>query len=103
MGLEEILQKYRWIGALPFGTAPLPTDSCCPPRLSREECEAGDALDPLNPCSFNAGSCCGTGSSRDVDDISFARAMIVFMEEAMCLDTENVFSTGFSCVSALAT
>ena len=53
VGFEDILQKYRWIGALPFGTAPLPTETCCPPRLSREECEAGAALDSLNPCSFN--------------------------------------------------
>eukprot|EP01043_Picozoa_sp_COSAG02_P060827 COSAG02_NODE_8036_length_2738_cov_6.194013_2_plen_333_part_00 len=96
VGLEEIIYKYKWIGALPFGTAPLPTETCCPFDSDPEECRSGGQLDPLNPCSFNAGSCCGVGSSRDIDDITFARAMIEWMEVEMCLDPANVFSTGFS-------
>ena len=96
VGLEEIIDKYKWLGALPLGTAPLPTETCCPFGSDPEECRAGSTLDPLNPCSFNAGNCCGVGSSRDIDDITFARAMIEWMELEMCLDPENVFSTGFS-------
>ena len=97
VGLEEMMDKYKWIGALPFGTAPLDTETCCPLVGCDEECcRSGGALSPGNACSFNAGSCCGVGASRDIDDISFARAMIEWMEEQMCLDPNNVFATGFS-------
>ena len=84
VGLEEMMDKYKWIGALPFGTAPLDTETCCPLVGCDEECcRSGGALSPGNACSFNAGSCCGVGASRDIDDISFARAMIEVSTRAL--------------------
>jgi poly(3-hydroxybutyrate) depolymerase len=96
VGLEEKLDAYKWIGVLPFGTAPLPTATCCPLDCDEECCQRGERLDSANACSFNAGSCCGAASSRDVNDIEFARQIIDWLQDNMCSDRENVFATGFS-------
>jgi polyhydroxybutyrate depolymerase len=75
--------------ALPFGTAPSPTDNCCP-------AQGCDFLDSSNPCSFNAGACCGHASSTGTQDVVFAVEMIEWMAQNSCLDPSNVFATGFS-------
>ena len=97
VGLTDTLEEYTWIGVLPFGTAPLPTGTCCPLVGCDEECcHNGEMLDPLNACSFNAGSCCGAASNRDEDDITFARIILEWLQLEMCPDEDNLFATGFS-------
>jgi polyhydroxybutyrate depolymerase len=46
--------------------------------------------------SFNAGSCCGTSASRDVDDIGFTRAIVADVSDRVCIDPRRVYATGFS-------
>jgi polyhydroxybutyrate depolymerase len=49
-----------------------------------------------SPTSFNAGSCCGTAASGNVDDIGFTRDIITTAGDKLCLDGKRVFVTGFS-------
>ena len=95
-GIMEYLEVYKWLAVIPFGTASDPTSTCCPASQSADDCEAGRSLDRTNPCSFNAGGCCGVGPSRNVDDVGFARAMVDYTVKKMCGDKQNVFATGFS-------
>jgi polyhydroxybutyrate depolymerase len=46
--------------------------------------------------SFNAGACCGTAASQDLDDVGFARAIVADVEERICVDRRRVYATGFS-------
>lgn len=46
--------------------------------------------------SFNAGVCCGTASSTDVDDVGFARALVADVAAKMCVDPRRVYATGMS-------
>eukprot|EP01052_Picozoa_sp_SAG31_P026384 SAG31_NODE_2387_length_5809_cov_1.810683_3_plen_135_part_00 len=96
VGLQEQVQRFYWIGALPLGTAAIPTEWCCPLGCTGECCEAGDRLDRDNPCSHNAGGCCGHASNNNIDDITFVRLILEWLERELCIDPENVFGTGFS-------
>ena len=44
--------------------------------------------------AWNVGPCCTT--SRDVDDVAFARALVAEIEKLGCIDPKRVYSTGFS-------
>jgi polyhydroxybutyrate depolymerase len=46
--------------------------------------------------SFNAGDCCGTAVSDNVDDVAFTRDMITAIDSDYCVDPKRVFSAGFS-------
>ncbi len=46
--------------------------------------------------SWNAGDCCGTGVSQNIDDVGFVRDMIKSLAGEYCVDEKRVFSTGFS-------
>jgi polyhydroxybutyrate depolymerase len=46
--------------------------------------------------SFNAGDCCGTAQSDNVDDVAFTSAMIDALATDYCIDAKRVFSAGFS-------
>ena len=46
--------------------------------------------------SWNAGACCGSAVTNDIDDVGFTAAMIDAIAEEMCLDSARVYSTGFS-------
>jgi polyhydroxybutyrate depolymerase len=46
--------------------------------------------------SFNAGLCCGTASSNDVDDVGFARELVRDVSLKMCVDPKRVYATGMS-------
>lgn len=96
VGLREACQRYSWVGALPYGTAPTPTQTCCPVGCDEQCCEAGLELDSLNACSHNAGGCCGAAASRRINDVDFARLIVDWMEINLCADRQNVFGTGFS-------
>eukprot|EP00937_MAST-01D_sp_MAST-1D-sp2_P004880 g4880.t1 len=96
-GSFEYLQSgYKWLFALPFGTATQASPSCCPSSATQAECESGRLLDKANPCAFNAGSCCGTAPARGVDDVGFARALAAFLTTSMCANTDQLFAMGFS-------
>ena len=95
-GIMRYLQTYKYIAAVPFGTALLPTATCCPLGASDEDCVGGKTLDKANPCSFNAGGCCGVAAERRVDDVEFAREVLEYMTEYECGDRSNAFATGFS-------
>lgn len=45
---------------------------------------------------FNAGDCCGTAASSNVDDVGFTRDMIAALDADYCVDPKRVFSAGFS-------
>jgi polyhydroxybutyrate depolymerase len=42
---------------------------------------------------WDAGACC---SRTDVDDVGFARALVEYMKEHVCIDPRRVYSTGMS-------
>lgn len=46
--------------------------------------------------SWNAGSCCGTAASQNIDDVAFARALVGAVSASYCVDATRVYSTGFS-------
>ncbi len=46
--------------------------------------------------SWNAGGCCGTASSSDVDDVGFVSDMIDSLSSELCIDASRVFATGMS-------
>lgn len=95
-GSFEYLQRgYKWLVALPFGTAEKPSPHCCPANASDAACRGGTLLDQSNPCSWNAGGCCGTAPDRRVDDVGFVRAIASWLKSAMCAD-DDLFAMGFS-------
>ena len=46
--------------------------------------------------SWNAGVCCGTAASEEVDDVGFVRAMLEALASMACIDRSRVYATGFS-------
>lgn len=46
--------------------------------------------------SWNAGSCCGSASDDNVDDVGFVRDLVDFAATKLCLDEKRVFATGMS-------
>ena len=46
--------------------------------------------------SWNAGACCGTAVSENVDDIGFVNDLLDMLEADLCVDTRRVFATGMS-------
>lgn len=45
---------------------------------------------------FNAGDCCGSAQSSNVDDVGFTRDMITTLDGEYCVDAKRTFATGFS-------
>lgn len=46
--------------------------------------------------SWNAGSCCGSAASSDVDDVGFVNALLDELEAQLCVDLDRVFAAGLS-------
>lgn len=46
--------------------------------------------------SWNAGICCGTSATTDVDDVGFARAVVADIAATTCVDDKRVYATGMS-------
>jgi polyhydroxybutyrate depolymerase len=46
--------------------------------------------------SWNAGACCGSSASLDVEDVQFVRDMLDRLATDYCVDPKRVFSAGFS-------
>jgi len=46
--------------------------------------------------SWNAGSCCGSSSASEVDDLGFVDAMIDELTSTYCIDPRRVYAAGFS-------
>jgi len=46
--------------------------------------------------TFNAGACCGSAQSQNVDDVAFARAVIADIRLNDRVDANRIFATGFS-------
>jgi polyhydroxybutyrate depolymerase len=46
--------------------------------------------------SWNAGACCGGAASKDIDDVGFARAVVAYTRERVCVDPKRIYATGFS-------
>jgi polyhydroxybutyrate depolymerase len=46
--------------------------------------------------SWNAGTCCGTSSTNDVDDVGFIRAVVADIESVACVDPQRIYATGLS-------
>jgi polyhydroxybutyrate depolymerase len=44
--------------------------------------------------AWNVGPCCTT--SRDVDDVAFARALVAKLRSELCIDPKRVYSVGYS-------
>jgi polyhydroxybutyrate depolymerase len=49
-----------------------------------------------NPGSWNAGSCCGTASLDNIDDMSYVTALLDQLDAQLCVDDNRVFSMGMS-------
>ncbi len=45
---------------------------------------------------WNAGACCGTPVSEDVDDVGFTVALIDAIAQVACIDTSRVYAVGYS-------
>ena len=46
--------------------------------------------------TFNAGACCGSAQTQNIDDVAYVRAVIDDMALRHSIDPERVFATGFS-------
>jgi polyhydroxybutyrate depolymerase len=46
--------------------------------------------------SWNAGACCGTAVSDNVDDVGFTGTLLDTLEQDLCVDETRVFVTGMS-------
>ena len=46
--------------------------------------------------TFNAGDCCGTAQTQDIDDVAYARAVMADVEARNAIDSSRIFATGFS-------
>jgi polyhydroxybutyrate depolymerase len=46
--------------------------------------------------SWNAGVCCGSSVSNNVDDVQFVSDMLDKLEDELCIDTKRIYSTGMS-------
>jgi polyhydroxybutyrate depolymerase len=46
--------------------------------------------------TFNAGACCGTAQSQNVDDVAFARAVVADVRANYSIDVARIYATGFS-------
>lgn len=46
--------------------------------------------------TFNAGNCCGTAETNNVDDVLYVRRAIEQIEADFAVDSGKIFSTGFS-------
>lgn len=46
--------------------------------------------------TFNAGACCGSAQSQNVDDIAFTRAVITDIRANYSVDPAKIYATGFS-------
>jgi polyhydroxybutyrate depolymerase len=46
--------------------------------------------------SWNVGSCCGDAFDNQVDDVGFALTVVENLGNELCIDTNRVYSTGFS-------
>ena len=102
-GMAATADAFGWLAIIPFGTAPTPSESCCPTDCDQTCCQTG-AIDHQNPCSWNAGAggCCGAAVAEAIDDVGFARAIAMWLETNTMFDPENLFATGFSNGAMLA-
>lgn len=46
--------------------------------------------------TWNAGTCCGTAQSSDIDDVGFIREVIARVERQVRIDPRRIFATGMS-------
>ena len=46
--------------------------------------------------SFNAGLCCGTSGTAQVDDVGFTRALVADIQKRVCVDAKRIYATGMS-------
>jgi len=46
--------------------------------------------------SWNAGACCGTATTTNVDDIQFVRDLLASLQNDYCIDPKRIYSTGMS-------
>jgi polyhydroxybutyrate depolymerase len=48
------------------------------------------------PGSWNAGGCCGTAPSQNIDDIGFMKQLVDDLDAKLCVDDARVFAMGMS-------
>jgi polyhydroxybutyrate depolymerase len=46
--------------------------------------------------TWNAGGCCGSAVTNDIDDVGFMKALLDELEATLCVDRRRVFATGMS-------
>jgi len=88
---------YKWLIALPFGTAPLEADPTCCANKTIAECAVSRADDD-NPCGWNAGE--NKQENIDADDVGFFRALAGWLKSEMC--ATDVFANGMSLGSSMS-
>lgn len=53
-----------------------------------------DGTGPLR--TWNAGGCCGSAVTNEVDDVGFVNALLDQLESSLCVDRRRVFAAGMS-------
>jgi polyhydroxybutyrate depolymerase len=72
--MDAVADQHGFVVVYPFGTGPF----------------------PRRGLTFNAGICCGFARDHNVDDVSFAEAIVTDIARFMKFDPARVFAAGFS-------
>jgi poly(3-hydroxybutyrate) depolymerase len=96
MGVTDMLERYGWLGILPFGLRGNGSDAlsgiraCCPPGCDEECCKEGKMLS-----NKSLQTACGFDllGKRDVDYTDY---LVSWAANNTCADTSKMFVTGFS-------
>ncbi len=87
---DTALKRYKWIeladkeGFIVAGLNPLPVDPKRAPVFQ------------TNPTYWSDGSGRGNGKRGDLDDSSYARAVIADLSDSLPVDPKRIYATGFS-------
>lgn len=96
--LSVWLERYGWLGMLPFGRNAQKTNglggvrACCPPDCDEDCCVNGLKRKAVNDADETA---CRWQLNED-DDLDFTEALLRWAGRHTCADSSKVFATGFS-------
>jgi len=103
-GLSTWLDRYGWIGILPFALNVNGTNgldgfgACCPPASACDEecCKNGMMLAEKNTPSACRWPVHGSWGVDRPKTLSFVEAMVKWAKDNICVDTTKIFAIGFS-------
>jgi len=95
LGFSTLLNRYGWLGIMPFGLNGLGTNglagtqACCPDDCDEECCMNGHRLNKKDKTACRWEHHAG-------DDVKFTEALVTWATSNACVDSSKVFATGFS-------